>query len=103
MSVLVYTESENNKFKKSSFEALSYGKALADKLEVKVFAVVINCSDTDSLNAYGPDKILKIESQDLDEFSCSIQDDLSHIYENYLIQFYLQIYYQNIPLNEKPV
>ena len=69
MSVLVYTESENNKFKKSSFEALSYGKALADKLEVKVFAVVINCSDTDSLNAYGPDKILKIESQDLDEFS----------------------------------
>ena len=69
MSVLVYTESENNKFKKSSFEALYYRKALADKLEVKVFAEVINCSDTESLNAYGPDKILKIESQDLNEFS----------------------------------
>jgi len=69
MSILVYTESENNKFKKSSFEALSYGKALADKMEVKVFALVINCSDTESLNAYGPDKILKIESKDLDDFS----------------------------------
>ena len=63
MSVLVYIESEDNKFKKSSYEALSYGKALADKMEVKVSGVVINCSDTESLKAYGPDKILKIETR----------------------------------------
>ena len=69
MSVLVYLESENNKFKKSSYEALSYGKALADKMGVKVSGVVINCSNTESLKAYGPDKILKIENQDLNEFS----------------------------------
>jgi len=69
MSVLVYIESEDNKFKKSSYEALSYGKALADKMGVKVSGVVVNCSDTESLKAYGPDKILKIENQDLNEFS----------------------------------
>jgi len=69
MSVLVYVESENNKFKKSSHEALSYGKALADKMGVKVSGLVINCPDVESLKAYGPDKILKIESQDLNAFS----------------------------------
>ena len=69
MSVIVYIESENNKFKKSSYEALSYGKALADKLGTTVCGVVVNCSDTESLNAYGPDKILKIQSTDLNEFS----------------------------------
>ena len=69
MSVIVYIESENNKFKKSSYEALSYGKALADKLGTTVCGLVINCSDTESLNAYGPDKILKIQSTDLNEFS----------------------------------
>ena len=69
MSVLVYIESENNKFKKSSYEALSYGKALAEKMGVKVLGLVINCSDAESLKAYGPDKILKIVNQDLNEFS----------------------------------
>jgi len=69
MSVIVYIESENNKFKKSSYEALSYGKAVADKLGTTVCGLVINCSDTESLNAYGPDKILKIQSTDLNEFS----------------------------------
>ena len=69
MSVIVYIESENNKFKKSSYEALSYGKALADRLGTTVCGVVVNCSDTESLNAYGPDKILKIQSTDLNEFS----------------------------------
>ena len=69
MSVLVYIESENNKFKKSSYEALSYGKALAEKMGVKVLGLVINCSDAESLKVYGPDKILKIVNQDLNEFS----------------------------------
>ena len=49
MAVLVYIESEENKFKKTAYEALSYGKALADKMGVKVSGLVFNCSDTDSL------------------------------------------------------
>jgi len=69
MSVLVYIESENNKFKKSSYEALSYGKALADNIGETVCGVVVNCSDTESLNAYGADKIININSSDLSDFS----------------------------------
>ena len=49
MAVLVYIESEENKFKKTAYEALSYGKALADKMGSKVSGLVINCSDTDGL------------------------------------------------------
>ena len=45
MAVLVYLESEDNKFKKTAYEALSYGKALADKMNVKVSGVVFNCPD----------------------------------------------------------
>ena len=69
MSVLVYIESENNKFKKSSYEALCYGKALADKIGEAVCGVVINCTDTESLNSYGADKIININSSDLVDFS----------------------------------
>ena len=60
MSVLVYIESENNKFKKSSYEALCYGRALADSIGKKVCGVVINCSNTENLNSYGADKIINI-------------------------------------------
>ena len=69
MAVLVYIESEENKFKKTAFEALSYGKALADKMGVKVSGLVFNCSDTDSLKKYGADKIITIDNSDFEKFS----------------------------------
>ena len=69
MAVLVYIESEENKFKKTAYEALSYGKALADKMGTKVSGVVINCSDTDSLKKYGADKIITIDNPDFQKFS----------------------------------
>ena len=69
MAVLVYIESEENKFKKTAYEALSYGKALADKMGVKVSGLVINCSDTDSLKKYGADKIITIDNSDFEKFS----------------------------------
>ena len=69
MAVLVYIESEENKFKKTSYEALSYGKALADKMGSKVSGLVINCSDTDGLKKYGADKIITIDNPDFQKFS----------------------------------
>jgi electron transfer flavoprotein alpha subunit len=69
MAVLVYIESEENKFKKTAYEALSYGKALADKMGVKVSGLVLNCSDTDSLKKYGADKIITINNPDFEKFS----------------------------------
>ena len=69
MAVLVYIESEENKFKKTAYEALSYGKALADKMGSKVSGLVINCSDTDGLKKYGADKIITIDNPDFQKFS----------------------------------
>ncbi len=69
MAVLVYIESENNKYKKTSYEALSYGRALADKMGVPIAGVVFNCNETDSLMKYGADKIITINNSDLEEFS----------------------------------
>lgn len=69
MAVLVYIESEENKFKKTAYEALSYGKALADKMGVKVSGLVLNCSNTDSLKKYGADKIITIDNPDFEKFS----------------------------------
>ena len=40
MSVLVYTESENGKFKKAALEVVSYAKAVADQMGTTVTAVV---------------------------------------------------------------
>ena len=69
MGVLVYLESEENKFKKTAYEALSYGKALADKMGVKGSGLIVNCSDTDSLKKYGADKIITIDNPDFQKFS----------------------------------
>ena len=69
MAVLVYIESEENKFKKTAYEALSYGKALADKMGSKVSGLVINCSDTGGLKKYGADKIITIDNPDFQKFS----------------------------------
>jgi len=69
MAVLVYLESEEDKFKKTAYEALSYGKALADKMGVKLSGLIFNCSDTDSLKKYGVDKIITIDNPDFQKFS----------------------------------
>jgi electron transfer flavoprotein alpha subunit len=71
MSVLVYTESEQNKFKKAAFEVASYAKAVADQLNTTVTAVAINVSDTSELGNYGVDKVLNISNSQLDTFNAS--------------------------------
>ena len=69
MGVLVYIESENNNFKKSSYESLSYGKALAEKMGKSVCGLIFNCSNFESLKSFGVDKILNIDDDDLKDFS----------------------------------
>ncbi|GAB1856707.1 electron transfer flavoprotein subunit alpha/FixB family protein [Flavobacteriaceae bacterium MHTCC 0001] len=69
MSVLVYTESEQNKLKKAAFEVASYAKSVADQLGTTVTAVVINIDDTSALGNYGVDKVLKVSNPDLDSFN----------------------------------
>lgn len=63
--ILVYTEYNNGQFSKKSLEALSYAKALSDK----VVALAINAGDAADLQTYGAEKILKVTSDKLTHFS----------------------------------
>lgn len=69
MSVLVYTESLDGKFKKASFEAVSYAKKVADLLGAQVVAVAINVQDVSELSKYGAHKTLKIMDDHLKSFN----------------------------------
>jgi electron transfer flavoprotein alpha subunit len=69
MSVLVYTESEQGKFKKVAYEVASYAKAVADQLGTTVTAITINANDTSELGNYGVDKVLNVSDTQLDAFN----------------------------------
>ena len=69
MSVLVYTESDQGRFKKTAFEVASYAKAVADELGTTVTAVSINVEDASELETYGVNKILKISNTSLESFN----------------------------------
>ncbi|MGM5468782.1 electron transfer flavoprotein subunit alpha/FixB family protein [Flavobacteriaceae bacterium LMO-SS05] len=69
MSVLVYTESDQGKFKKTALEVASYGKEVAKLLGTTVTAVTINAEDTSVLGNYGVDKVLKVNNSKLDTFN----------------------------------
>jgi electron transfer flavoprotein alpha subunit len=49
MSVLVYTETENGKLKKTALEVASYAKGVADMLGTSLTAVTVNATDTAEL------------------------------------------------------
>ena len=68
MSILIYTESENNEFKKSALEALSYGKALGEKMGENVTCLSINSNNFNSLKQHGADIIIDIQNQSLEKF-----------------------------------
>lgn len=69
MSVLVYTESENGKFKKSAFEVASYAKAVADQMGTSVTAISFNASENENLGAYGVSKIFNVANDTLKTFN----------------------------------
>ena len=60
MSVLVYTESENGKFKKNAFEVASYAAAVAKQMDTSVTAISFNASENESLGTYGVSKVLNV-------------------------------------------
>jgi electron transfer flavoprotein alpha subunit len=76
MSVLVYTESEEGKFKKIAFEAVSYAKGIANMLGTSVTAVSINGKHTDQLGKYGASKVLSVSSEQLDNFNALAYSDV---------------------------
>ena len=71
MAILVYTESEQGKFKKIAFELASYARAIADENNTTVTAVCINAENPMELQNYGVDKVLNISNQDLKSFNAT--------------------------------
>ena len=69
MSVLVYTENWDGKFKKLSYELVSYAHQLPRMLNMKVIALTIGKADDDELEKlgnYGADRIINLVSDQLD-------------------------------------
>ena len=69
MAVLVFAESDNGGYKKSSFEAVTYGKDLADKLGTTCIAVAIGSKGDENLGTYGADKVIAITGDAFDSFN----------------------------------
>lgn len=75
MSVLVYTESEEGKFKKAALEVASYAREVASKNGGSVTAVTFNAEDTSELGKYGVDKVLNIKNDKLSKFNAEAYAD----------------------------
>ncbi len=71
MSVLVYVEQVDGKFKKSVYEAVSYAKAIADQQNSNLTAISIgNVADAElkNLGTYGASKVLSVTNNQLKDF-----------------------------------
>ena len=69
MSVLVYTESENGKFKKAALEAASYAKSIADQLNTEAIAISFNAESANDLGAYGISKVKNLANDSFTKFN----------------------------------
>ena len=76
MSLLIYAESQEGKFKKVAFELVSYAKSIAQSTGTTVTAVTINTPNTSELSKYGVDKIVKVTSDKLNNFSAKAYADV---------------------------
>ncbi|MFT4849021.1 MAG: electron transfer flavoprotein alpha subunit [Sediminicola sp.] len=74
--VIVYTESEEGKFKKVALEAVSYAKGIADMIGTSVAAVSINGGNTDDLGNYGASKVLEVTNDSLLNFNAEAYADV---------------------------
>jgi electron transfer flavoprotein alpha subunit len=71
MSVLIYTENAEGKFKKSTFEAVSYARAIADENNTNLVAISIGDVSKEELTGlakYGAEKVLNVSNSKLKNF-----------------------------------
>src|SRR4051812_36182981 len=75
MSILIYAESAEGKFKKTAFELASYAKKIAGETGTTVTALTVNGPEASALGAYGVDKVLNIKSDKLTAFNAKAYAD----------------------------
>ncbi|CAM3939181.1 MULTISPECIES: electron transfer flavoprotein subunit alpha/FixB family protein [Flavobacterium] len=76
MSILIYAESAEGKFKKVALELASYAKNVADKIGTTVTAITVNNSDNSELAKYGVTKVLKVSNDKLTTFNAKAYADV---------------------------
>jgi electron transfer flavoprotein alpha subunit len=76
MSLLIYAESQDGKFKKVAFELASYAKKVAESIGTTVTAVTVNAQDVSELANYGVDKVLKVTNDKLANFNAKAYADV---------------------------
>ena len=76
MSVLIYAESADGKFKKVAFELASYAKKVAESLGTTVTAITVNAGNVSELSKYGVDKALKVTNDKLANFNAKAYADV---------------------------
>ncbi|UQD55933.1 electron transfer flavoprotein subunit alpha/FixB family protein [Flavobacterium sp. K5-23] len=76
MSILIYAEYAEGKFKKVAFELASYAKKVAESLGTTVTAVTVNAGDVSELSKYGVDKVLKVNNDKLTGFTAKAYADV---------------------------
>ena len=76
MSVLIYAESAEGKFKKVALELASYAKKVAESMGTTVTAVTVNAADVSELGKYGVDKVLKVSNDKLNTFNAKAYADV---------------------------
>jgi len=76
MSLLIYAESADGKFKKVAFELASYAKKVAESLGTTVTAVTVNAGNVSDLANYGVDKVLKVTNDKLANFNAKAYADV---------------------------
>jgi len=69
MSVLVFADSSEGKFKKSAFEVVSYGKKVAEQLGSSMVVLSINAESPQDLYAYGAENIITVSNDSLANFN----------------------------------
>ena len=76
MSILIYTENNEGKFKKTALELASYAHKVAQSLNTTVTALTINASDVSALAQYGVSKVLNVKSDKLQNFNAKAYSDV---------------------------
>lgn len=69
MSVLVYTETENGKFRKNAFETASYAFEVARQMGTSVTAVSVNNDNPAELAGYGVSRVVDVKEEKLKPFN----------------------------------
>ena len=69
MSVLVFADSAEGKFKKSAFEVVSFGKKVAEQLGSSLVVLTINANKNEELYVYGAEQVIAVSNDSLTIFN----------------------------------